>query len=127
VESDEGGLSKLGGIRGAGQRRGGSGGAKKFRPGSAGTGETMKPIGEAPVVVTEGEGVVAGLRKLEEETAFRKYAKAASAGMGRAHARGLRKKRGGGGAGWAERPVGLAGRWVDWAESEGKNSFSKKI
>jgi hypothetical protein len=49
--------------------------------------------------VTEGEGVVAGLRKLEEETAFGKYAKAAQAGMGRARAACGRK----GGA------VGLAG------------------
>jgi hypothetical protein len=34
------------------------------------------------VAVTEGDGVVVGLRKLEEETAFGKYAKAAQAGMG---------------------------------------------
>jgi hypothetical protein len=39
------------------------------------------------VAVTEGEGVVTGLRKLEEETAFGKYAKAAQAGMGRARSR----------------------------------------
>jgi hypothetical protein len=45
------------------------------------------------VAVTEGEGVVTGLCKLEEETAFGKYAKAAQAGMGRACARGLREKR----------------------------------
>jgi hypothetical protein len=95
----------------------GSGGAEKFRPGSAGAGETMKPTGGAHVVVTEGEGVVAGLRKLEETT-FSKYAKAAQAVMGRAHARGLQKKKGeAGGAGWAERPDGPAGRWADWAES----------
>jgi hypothetical protein len=61
----------------------------------------MKPTGGARVAVTEGEGVVVGLRKLEEETTFGKYAKAAQAGMGRACARGLRKKKGG--------PVGLAG------------------
>jgi hypothetical protein len=68
-------------------------------------GETMKLTGGARVAVTEGEGVVAGLRKLEEEMAFAKYAKAAQAGMGRACARGLREKRGGGGgAGGAERP-----------------------
>jgi hypothetical protein len=36
-----------------------------------------KPIGGALVAVTEGEGVVAGLCKLEEETAFGKYTKAA--------------------------------------------------
>jgi hypothetical protein len=53
---------------GASEARGS--GAEKFRPGSAGAGETTKPIGGARVAVTEGEGVVAGLRKLEEETAF---------------------------------------------------------
>jgi hypothetical protein len=78
-------------------------------------GETTKPTGWAHVAVTEGEGVVAGLRKREEETTFGKYAKAAQTGMGRARARGLREKRGGGGgAGWAERPNGPAGRWADW-------------
>jgi hypothetical protein len=55
----------------------GSGNAEKFRSGSTGVGETMKPIGRARVAVTEGEGVIAGLRKLEEETTFGKYAKAA--------------------------------------------------
>jgi hypothetical protein len=80
----------------------------------------MKPIGGAYVAVTEGEGVVTGLRKLEEVMAFGKYAKAAQTGMGRAHARGLREKKGGGsGAGWAERLGGPAGRWADWAECEG--------
>jgi hypothetical protein len=58
------------------------------------------------MAVIEGEGVVAGLCKLEEETAFGKYAKAAQTGMDRACARGLREKRGG--------LVGLAGLrgWV---------------
>jgi hypothetical protein len=72
------------------------------------------------VAVTEGEGVITGLRKLEEETTFGKYAKVAQVEMGRAPARGLREKRGGGGAGWAERPDGPAGRW---AECEGKKNF----
>jgi hypothetical protein len=44
--------------------------------------ETTKPTGRARVAVTEGEGVVAVLRKLEEETVFGKYANAAQAGMG---------------------------------------------
>jgi hypothetical protein len=57
-----------------------------------------KPTGGAHVAVTEGEGVVAGLRKLEEETAFGKYAKAAQAGMGQARARGLWEE--GGWWGW---------------------------
>jgi hypothetical protein len=78
----------------------GSGGAEKFRPGSAGMGETTKLTSGARVAVTEGEGVVAGLHKLEEETTFVKYAKAAQAGMGRARSRGLREKKG---------AVGLAG------------------
>jgi hypothetical protein len=50
-------------------------------------GETTKLIGGARVVVTEGEGVIVGLRKLEEETTFGKYVKAAHAGMGRERAR----------------------------------------
>jgi hypothetical protein len=74
--------------------------------GSADVGETTKLTGGARVVVTEEEGVVAGLRKLEEETAFGKYAKAAQAGMGRAHARGGLRcgagQHGRGWAGWAE-------------------------
>jgi hypothetical protein len=78
------------------------------------------------MAVTEGEGVVAGLRKLKEETAFGKYANATQAGMGRARARCLREKGGAGGAGWAERPGGPAGRWADWAECEGKILFRKK-
>jgi hypothetical protein len=41
----------------------------------------MKLTGGARVAVREEEGVIAGLRKLEEEAAFGKYAKAAQAGM----------------------------------------------
>jgi hypothetical protein len=44
-------------------------------------------MGGARLAVTEGEGVVAGLRKLEVETTFDNYAKAAQAEMGRARAR----------------------------------------
>jgi hypothetical protein len=47
-------------------------GAEKFRPGSAGVGETMKLTSGARVAVIEGGGVVAGLRQLKEETAFGK-------------------------------------------------------
>jgi hypothetical protein len=54
----------------------------------------MKLIDGARVAVTEGEGVVAGLRKLQEETAFGKYAKATQAGMGRACARPAEEKGG---------------------------------
>jgi hypothetical protein len=63
-------------------------------PGSAGARWKMDLTGGARLAVTEGEGVVAGLRKLEEEMVFGKYAKATQAGMGRARARGLREKRG---------------------------------
>jgi hypothetical protein len=44
--------------------------------GLADAGETTKLTGGSRVVVTDEEGVVAGLRKLEEETGFGKYAKA---------------------------------------------------
>jgi hypothetical protein len=71
----------------------------------------MKLTSGAHVVVTEGEGVAAGLRKLEEEAASGNYAKAAQAGMGRARVRGLRKE-GAPGGGWAERPDGPTGCWA---------------
>ncbi len=74
----------------------------------------------ARLAVIEGEGVVAGLRKLEKETSFGKYATAAQAGMGRARAVACGRKGEGPVAGWAERPGGPAGRWANWAESEGK-------
>jgi hypothetical protein len=65
------------------------------------------------VAVTEEEGLVAGLRKLEEEAAFGKYAKVAQAGMGQARARGgLLCGAGQHGRGWA-----------GWAEFKGKNLF----
>jgi hypothetical protein len=83
----------------------------------------MELTGGARLAVTEGEGVVAGLRKFEEETAFGKYANVAQAGMGRARARGLLEK-GGRWAGWAERPSGPAGRW---AQCEGKILFRIKF
>jgi hypothetical protein len=60
---------------GASEARGS--GAEKFRPGSDGMGEMTKSTSGTRVAVTEGEGVVARLRKLKEETTFGKYAKAA--------------------------------------------------
>jgi hypothetical protein len=54
----------------------------RFQPGSGSAGETMKLTSGAHVAVTEGEGVAAELRKLEEEAASGNYAKAAQAGMG---------------------------------------------
>jgi hypothetical protein len=55
----------------------------------------MKLTGGAHVAVTEGEGVIAGLCKLKEETTFGKYAKAVQAGMGRACVRPVEEKGGG--------------------------------
>jgi hypothetical protein len=63
------------------------------------------------LAVTEGEGVVAGLRKLEKETSFGKSA----------NARDVREKRGRGR--WLAGLRGRAGRWADWAECEGKFFF----
>jgi hypothetical protein len=57
-------------------------------PGSAGARWEMELTGGARLAVTKEEGVFAGLRKLEVETAFGNYAKAAQAGMGRARERG---------------------------------------
>jgi hypothetical protein len=82
----------------------------------------MELTGRACLAMTEGEDVVAGLRKREEETYFGQYANAAQAGMGRARV-ACRRKGEGLVAGWAERPGGPAGRWADWAESEGKILF----
>jgi hypothetical protein len=65
------------------------------------------------VVVTEGEGVAAGLRKLEEEAASSNYAKVAQAGMGRARVRGLWEE------GRADWPLGRFGLKVK------KNLFSE--
>jgi hypothetical protein len=68
-------------------------------PGSAGERWEMELIGGARLAVTEGEDVIAGLRKREKEMYFGQYATAAQAGMGRACAHGLREKRGRAG-GW---------------------------
>jgi hypothetical protein len=54
----------------------------RFQPGLGSAGETTKLTSGAHVAVTEGEGIAAGLRKLEEEAASGNYAKAAQAGMG---------------------------------------------
>jgi hypothetical protein len=72
---------------------------------------------------TEGEGVIAGLRKREKETYFGQYATVAQAGMGRVRARPAGEKTGdrlgweAGRAGW---PLGRLGR------KRGKNSFPNK-
>jgi hypothetical protein len=51
------------GWRGVAERSGGE-------PGSAGARWKMELMGGARLAVTEGEGIVAGLRKREEETSF---------------------------------------------------------
>jgi hypothetical protein len=75
----------------------------------------------ARMVVTEGEGVAAGLRKLEEEAAYGNYAKAAQAGMGRARVH-IPQEEGAPGrvAGQADWPLGRSGLKVK------KNSFLNK-
>jgi hypothetical protein len=57
-------------------------GAGEISAGVGGAGEMTKLTSGARVAVTEGEGVAAGLRKLEEKAASGNYAKAAQAGMG---------------------------------------------
>jgi hypothetical protein len=84
----------------------------RFQLGSGCAGETTKLTSGGHVVVTEGEGVAAGLRKLNEEAASGNYAKAAQAGMGRARVRGPREEGGTGEGGRAERPDGPTGRWA---------------
>jgi hypothetical protein len=95
-------------------------GAGEISAGVSGAGETTKLTSGARVAVTEGEGVAARLRKLEEEAASGNYAKAAQAGMGRARVRGPREE------GAPRRVAGLRG-WTGrlaagpfWAESEEK-------
>jgi hypothetical protein len=97
------------------------------RPGSAGARWKMELTVGARLAVTEGEGVVTGLRKLEEETSFGKYANAAQAGMGRARARGLREKRGRGR--WLAGRRGRAGRLAAGliGPNAKENSFPNKI
>jgi hypothetical protein len=84
----------------------------RFQTGLGGAGETMKLTSGAHMAVTEGEGVAAGLRKLEEEAAYGNYAKAAQAGMGRARVRGPREEGGAREGGRAERLDGSTGRWA---------------
>jgi hypothetical protein len=95
-------------------------------PGSAGTRWEMELTGGAHLAVTEGEDVIAGLRKREKETYFGQYATAVQARMGRARTRGLQEKKGKGR--WL---VGLRGR-VGWLAAgpigpKGKIIFQIKI
>jgi hypothetical protein len=94
----------------------------RFQLGSGGAGETTKLTSGAHVAVTEGEGVAAGLRKLEEEAASGNYANAAQAGMGRARVRGPREE------GVPGRVAGLRGRTDRLAARPKvkKNSFPNK-
>ncbi len=96
-------------------------------PGTAGARWKMELTVGARLAVTEGEGVVAGLRKLEEEMSFGKYANASQAGMGRARTRGLREKRGRGW--WRAGLRGRAGRLAAGpiGPNAKENSFPNKI
>jgi hypothetical protein len=55
-------------------------------PASAGVRWKIDLTGGPHLAMTEGEGVVAGLRNVKKETYFGYYATAAQAGMGRARA-----------------------------------------
>jgi hypothetical protein len=83
-------------------------------------GETTKLTSGARVVVTEGEGIAAGLRKLEEEATSSNYAKAAQAGMGRARACGLREEGGARGVAGLRGRTGRLAAGAFWAECEEK-------
>jgi hypothetical protein len=91
-------------------------------PGSAGARWKMELMVGARLAVTEGEGVVAELRKLDEETSFGKYANAAAE-----RARGLREKRGRGR--WLAGLRGRAGRLAAGpiGLNAKENSFPNKI
>jgi hypothetical protein len=90
-------------------------------PGSAGARWKIELTSGTHLAVTEGEGVVTELRKRAKETYFGNTPLPRRLGWAE-RVRGLRERRPV--AGWAERPGGPAGRWGDWAESEGK-FFSK--
>jgi hypothetical protein len=96
-------------------------------PGSAGARWKMELTVGARLAVAKGEGVVTGLRKLEEETSFGKYTNAAQAGMGRARAHGLRERRGRGQ--WLAGLRGRAGRLAAGpiGPNAKENSFLNKI
>jgi hypothetical protein len=74
----------------------------------------------ARVAVTEGEGVAAGLCKLEEEAASGNYAKAAQAWMGPARVCGLREEGAPGGVAGLRGRTGRLATGSFWAESEEK-------
>jgi hypothetical protein len=95
--------------------------AGEISVGVGGAGETMKLTSGAHIVVTEGEGIAAGLRKLEEEAASGNYAKAAQGRMGRARVHGPQEEGAPGRvAGQADWPLGRSGLKVK------KNSFLNK-
>jgi hypothetical protein len=87
----------------------------------------LKLTSGARVAVTEGEGVAAGLRKLEEEAASGNYAKAVQAGMGRARVHGPQEEGGTREGGWAERTDGPTGRWAILGRKRRKFPFRIKI
>jgi hypothetical protein len=94
----------------------------RFQLGSGGVGETMKLTSGARMAVIEGEGVAAGLRKLEEEAASGNYAKAAQVRMGWARVHSTREE------GVPGRVAGLRGRTgrLTAGPKVKKNSFPNK-
>jgi hypothetical protein len=76
---------------------------RKSGNGSTGVGKGMKLTGRPHMVVTrEREGVSAGMRKVEGNMPFGKYAKAAWAEWAERGSGGLRGEAGQRGRGWAE-------------------------
>jgi hypothetical protein len=106
VGNDGGASNGLGGNEGGAGRRGVAEGDEEKPQRSADVGKGMELTGGPHMAVTcEREGVSAGVRKVEENTPFGKYANAAWAEWAEQGAGGL----------W-----GVAGRpgrgWAEWAE-----------
>jgi hypothetical protein len=78
------------------------------------------------LAVIEGEGVVADCANSKKRRLLANTPRPRRPGWAE-HARVACGREGGGGAGWAERPDGPAGRWADWAKSEGKILFRIKF
>jgi hypothetical protein len=95
------------------EQRGVIGGDEKKRQRSAGMGKGMTLTGRPHMAVTwEREGVSAGVRNVEENTPFRKYANAAWVDWAERGAGSLRG--GAASAGWG---------WAGWAEIQRKFLF----
>jgi hypothetical protein len=90
-------------FEGGAVQRGVAGGDEEKRQWLAGVGKGMELTGGPHMVVTcDREGVSTGVRKVEGNTPFGKYANAAWAERGAGGRRGVAGRRGRGWAGWAE-------------------------